>query len=194
MPSRFVLVVQRTQITSFLGVQDLAVLHHHILGMVIAMYHVMVHRDSLHHLMKLLPLASIQIVLEEVDPAYDHSPLVRHIIGFDLGGMDLLKKVYVKPYIFVQVLRLGRNKLGEGFCIQKLEHRAVAVANFGHIIWNGGRNTQDKSTPCQLPLPVYLGQCICVIVDLYNGVFIQPVDLSVAPRPITSHPSIESFR
>ena len=159
--------------------EDFVVLQFQILGMVIAVDHMVVVRYRLHQGVQLLPGVFRQIVPHESSPGKSRFLHIGQLAGGDQGAVDLFEHIHVFVHAPVQLLRLGGEDLGKRPGVQKLEHGAVAVAHLDHVIGDGGGDAEDEGQLGHLALMLDVSQRVGVVVDLDHVILVDAVDGAV---------------
>ena len=93
--------------------------------------------------------------------------------------MDFFEQIYRKRNVFVDVFGFVNYQVRKRLAVYKLKYAAVAFSDPDDIIGDGSRDPENECFSGQLPLSLYLGESIRVLIDLNDGFVVYPVHLTV---------------
>lgn len=80
----------------------------------------------------------------------------------------------------IHLTRVGGEKRREALSAEKLEDRAIAVADFDDVIGDRGRDAFNEGFAREFAFALDFRKGVNVVVDLDDGVGVDEVDLAVA--------------
>ena len=163
--------------------QDFVADEFQVLGMVIAVDHVVVMRNRFHHRHQLFPGLFRQVVFYEMRPVDGRLPHIREFALRHHGPVDGLEHLDVFLDAPIHLLRVLRQDLRERLRVEQFEDRAIAVPDADDVVRDGRRHAQDHRQSGDLAFVLDLIQRIRVVVDLDDIVPVDAVDRAIGAAP-----------
>ena len=174
-------VKDRVALTEGVHVDEkrLAVLHHDVLHLGVAVDNAVLLGDLVEHLFQAAVELRIKILRRHIKIARELLLCRSQLAGRNGAPVHEPQKLRVHLYDRVRVFGLLDQQVVERFCVQHLEHRAEALADLDYVVGDSCRNAGNKSRPRHFLLVLYHRKAVRSFIDLDYRLLVDAVDGAV---------------